>query len=399
MAALANGPSHITGLLDARDTRLMMDALRALGATVDVTPSQDPGNVDVRVVPIRQGSGDVEIDAGLAGTVMRFIPPVAGLVHGRVHIDGDAQARLRPMGATVDALRQLGISVNETASLPLDITADGSVRGGSVRIDASASSQFVSALLLIGARTDEGLRIQHTGDRLPSQPHIDMTIAMLEEHGVVVEQPDDRTWDVHPGQILAIDRIIEPDLSNAAPFMAAALVTRGEVRIRHWPHHTTQAGDALRDLLKDMGADVHFDGADLVVAMTGPIRGVTVDLHDVGELTPTLVALAALADKPSRFTGIAHLRGHETDRIHALVTEIRRLGGIADELPDGIAVHPSPLHGAIIHTYADHRMATAGAVLGLHVHGVSVDDITVTDKTLPDFPARWHHLVFGDHGA
>ena len=399
MAALANGPSHITGLLDARDTRLMMDALRALGATVDVTPSQDPGNVDVRVVPIRQGSGDVEIDAGLAGTVMRFIPPVAGLVHGRVHIDGDAQARLRPMGATVDALRQLGISVNETASLPLDITADGSVRGGSVRIDASASSQFVSALLLIGARTDEGLRIQHTGDRLPSQPHIDMTIAMLEEHGVVVEQPDDRTWDVHPGQILAIDRIIEPDLSNAAPFMAAALVTRGEVRIRHWPHHTTQAGDALRDLLKDMGADVHFDGVDLVVAMTGPIRGVTVDLHDVGELTPTLVALAALADKPSRFTGIAHLRGHETDRIHALVTEIRRLGGIADELPDGIAVHPSPLHGAIIHTYADHRMATAGAVLGLHVHGVSVDDITVTDKTLPDFPARWHHLVFGDHGA
>ena len=274
MAALANGPSHITGLLDARDTRLMMDALRALGATVDVTPSQDPGNVDVRVVPIRQGSGgDVEIDAGLAGTVMRFIPPVAGLVHGRVHIDGDAQARLRPMGATVDALRQLGISVNETASLPLDITADGSVRGGSVSIDASASSQFVSALLLIGARTDEGLRIQHTGDRLPSQPHIDMTIAMLEEHGVVVEQPDDRTWDVHPGQILAIDRIIEPDLSNAAPFMAAALVTRGEVRIRHWPHHTTQAGDALRDLLTDMGADVHFDGADLVVAMTGPIRG------------------------------------------------------------------------------------------------------------------------------
>ena len=377
----------------------MMDALRALGATIEVAASTDPGNVDVGVTPIQHGAGDANIDAGLAGTVMRFIPPVAGLVRGQVHIDGDAQARLRPMGATVDALRQLGISVTDTTSLPLDITAQGSIRGGTVRIDASASSQFVSALLLVGARTDEGLRIEHTGDRLPSQPHIAMTIAMLEEHGVVVEQPDERTWHVHAGPILAVDRVIEPDLSNAAPFMAAALVTRGEVRIRHWPHHTTQAGDALRPLLTAMGADLHFDGTDLVVAMSGPIHGVSVDLHDVGELTPTLVALAALAEEPSRFTGIAHLRGHETDRIHALVTEIRRLGGIADELSDGIAVHPSPLHGAIVQTYADHRMATAGAVLGLRVHGVSVDDITVTEKTLPDFPARWHNLVAGDHGA
>lgn len=377
----------------------MMDALRALGAIIHIEPAADPGNVDVQVIPIGAGGVDAHIDAGLAGTVMRFIPAVAGLVTGSVTIDGDAEARIRPMGATVDALRQLGVTVNDTTTLPLHITGNGFIRGGTVRIDASASSQFVSALLLVGARTKEGLRIEHTGDRVPSAPHIAMTLAMLEEHGVPVETTEPNTWVVSPSVIAPVDRIIEPDLSNAAPFMAAALVTRGTVRIQHWPHRTTQAGDALRGLLSDMGADISFDDTDLVVSMTGRIQGLNVDLHDVGELTPTIAALAALAEHPSHLTGIAHLRGHETDRIAALVTEIRRLGGIADELPDGISIHPSPLHGGIVHTYADHRMATAGAVLGLRVHGVSVEDITVTEKTLPDFPRRWAELLAGTDGT
>jgi len=399
LAALSDGPSRITGLLHARDTRLMMAALRQLGATITSTPGADPGNVDVDVTPISPVQGDVTIDAGLAGTVMRFVPALSGLAHGTVTLDGDPEARVRPMGATVDALQQLGIDVTLTHTLPITMRATGSIPGGTVRIDASASSQFISALLLIGARTDQGLTIEHIGSNLPSRPHIDMTIAMLREHGVHVDQRQSNQWHIAAGPIAACDRVIEPDLSNAAPFLAAALVTRGTVRVKHWPRATTQAGDQLRSLLAHMGASVELVDDDLVVQMATEIRGIDANLADVGELTPTIAALAALADSPSRLTGIGHLRGHETDRLAALVTEIRRIGGIADELTDGISIHPSLLHGAVMHTYADHRMATAGAVLGLRVHGLSVEDIGATDKTLPDFPARWEHMLAGDDGA
>jgi 3-phosphoshikimate 1-carboxyvinyltransferase len=399
LAALSDAPSRIIGLLDARDTRLMMNALRALGATITTTPGADPGNVDVEVRPLAPARRDVTLDAGLAGTVMRFVPALAGLTHGTITLDGDDEARVRPMAATVDALEQLGIAVTPTRTLPITIKASGRIPGGTVRIDASASSQFISALLLIGARTDHGLTIEHTGEMLPSRPHIEMTIAMLREHGVDVVQRQPHEWFIPAGPIVAIDRTIEPDLSNAAPFLAAALVTQGTIRVKHWPRSTTQAGDHLRDLLVLMGAKVEFDAGDLVVQMSSHIRGINADLRDVGELTPTIAALAALAESPSRLTGIGHLRGHETDRLAALVTEIRRIGGIADELPDGISIHPSLLHGGVMHTYADHRMATAGAVLGLHVHGLSVEDISATEKTLPDFPTRWANMLAGVNGA
>lgn len=399
LAALADGQSTITGLLNARDTRLMMDALVALGATITVEPATDAGNINVTVTPISAKTGDIVIDTGLAGTVMRFVPAIAGLSIGTVVFDGDEEARRRPMSATTTALQQLGMNVSDAETLPISIQATGSIQGGKVRIDASASSQFISALLLIGARTRDGLIIEHIGSQFPSQPHVSMTLDMLREHGVIVEQPNSNTWYVQAGPIHAFNRVIEPDLSNAAPFMAAALVTKGTIRVRHWPRMTTQAGDALRTLLADMGAEVFFDGHDLVVTMCGDIRGLTANLHDVGELTPTIAALAALANSPSTLTGIAHLRGHETDRLSALVTEIRRLGGVADELSDGIRIHPSMLHGAVMHTYADHRMATAGAVLGLRVHGLSVQDIAATEKTLPDFPARWAEMLAGANAA
>jgi len=282
-------------------------------------------------------------------------------------------------------------------ALPITVHGTRGFTHRHVAIDASSSSQFVSALLLAGAR--DGLTIEHVGADLPSRPHIDLTIAMLAEHGIVVTEPTVGTWQVNAGPIRAHDRIIEPDCSNAAPFLAAAAVTKGRVRIPDWPQHTTQPGDAIRGILTALGADVRIAPDGLVVQMSADITGLDIDLGSVGELTPTVAVLLALGSKPSRITGIAHLRGHETDRIAALVHELRHLGGVADELSDGIAIHPAMLHPGIFHSYADHRMATAGAILGLRVHGISVDDIGATDKTLPDFPARWAAMLQGTHAA
>lgn len=402
LAALADAPSRITGLLNARDTRLMMQALESLGADIAVTPSDgEPGNVDVIVTPIDTAASgrDVVIDAGLAGTVMRFIPAVAALTSHAVRIDGDEQARIRPMGPIIEALRGLGVDVDTDGYLPVVVRGTGTVTGERIEIDASSSSQFVSALLLIGARAPHGLLIEHVGPALPSRPHIDMTVDMLREHGVVIDQPTPHSWQVHGGAIAAIDRVIEPDLSNATPFLAAALVTKGRVQIPDWPMHTSQPGDAIRELLERMGASVTLDDRGLTVSMDGAIAGIDVDLGAAGELTPTVAALAALAHSRSTIRGVAHLRGHETNRIAALVHEIRHLGGVAEEEPDGLTIHPAVLHPGIFHAYADHRMATAGAILGLHVPGLSVDDIETTDKTLPDFPARWQAMLEGAHGA
>ena len=396
LAALADGPSTITGLLDARDTRLMIAALERLGAGVEFLGSSPVGNVDVRVTPAGL-SGGGSIDVGLAGTVMRFLPPLAALATGEVSFDGDPHARVRPMATTIDALRQLGVEVIDDGrgTLPFTVRGNGSVSAREVRIDASSSSQFVSALLLAGARFDSGLVIEHVGPPVPSQPHIDMTIAMLAEHGIVVDTSTPNAWIVEPGVIRAVDRAIEPDLSNAAPFLAAAMVTRGSVTIPGWPSSTTQPGDELRTLLAHMGAEVVLDERGLTVTMNDVIHGIEADLGDVGELTPNLAALAALATSPSTFSGIAHLRGHETDRLAALVHEINHLGGDAHETDDGLRIHPMMLHAGRFATYADHRMATSGAILGLHVHGISVEDIDTTAKTLPGFAARWAAMIDG----
>jgi 3-phosphoshikimate 1-carboxyvinyltransferase len=394
LAALADGPSAIHQALDARDTRLMVGALHSLGTELEVSGPTAVGNVNVVVRPAAL-TGPAAIDVGLAGTVMRFVPPVAALAHGDIAFDGDEGARARPMATTLDALRALGVRITGDHSLPFTVHGTGSVTGGEIIIDASESSQFVSALLLAAARFDSGLTIRHEGAPVPSQPHIDMTIAMLAEHGVIVETPDSVTWTVAHQRIAPIDRTIEPDLSNAAPFLAAAMVTGGEVTIPDWPAHTTQAGDALRDLLRAMGASISLDSQGLTCAMHGDIRGIDADLHDVGELTPTLAAIASLASSETRFRGIGHLRGHETDRLAALVHEINHLGGDATETPDGIIVRPTMLHAGTFSTYHDHRMATAGAVIGLRISGVEVENIDTTAKTLPGFAARWESLVSG----
>ena len=393
LAALSDGPSTVRAALASRDTRLMAQALTLLGAPVD-TAGDDwivtPG-------PLR---GGIDIDCGLAGTVMRFVPPVAALAQGPVVFDGDPHARTRPMHEVLRALQVLGVDVDDGGRglLPFTVHGSGRVRGGTVTIDASASSQFVSALLLAGARYDEGVDVRHDGAGhagVPSLPHVEMTVAALRSHAVEVDDSEVNRWRVPPGPVRAVDVQVEPDLSNAAPFLAAALVTGGEVRVRDWPRATTQAGDALREIVTLMGGRADLTDAGLVVSGSGTLHGVDLDLHDVGELTPAVAALCLLADSPSRLRGVAHIRGHETDRLAALARELTALGGAVSETEDGLVIAPRPLHGGVFHTYADHRMAHAGVILGLAVPGVLVEDIATTAKTFPDFAGAWSGLVGG----
>ena len=394
LAALGDGPSRVRAPLRARDTVLMATALTALG--VDVA---DDGT-DWVVTPAAL-KGPASVDCGLAGTVMRFVPPVAALATGPVRLDGDPRARERPMGALVAALRRLGASVDDEGrgSLPLTVHGTGALEGGAVTVDSSSSSQFVSALLLAGARFRRGVEVRHAGRPVPSAPHLALTVQMLRDRGVEVDDAEADRWVVRPGPVRALDMDVEPDLSNAAPFLAAALVTGGVVRVPGWPASTSQAGDALRRLLPRLGARCRLDERGLTVEGTGRVLGADLDLRDVGELTPVVLAVAALADGPSRLRGIAHLRGHETDRPAALAREVVALGGEVVETPDGLAVAPRPLHGATFHTYADHRMAQAGAVLGLAVPGVLVEDVATTGKTMPDFVGLWQAMLAGGAAA
>jgi len=397
LAALALEPSRLRAPLHSRDTALMAAALEMLGTIVEEVPGAGAFGPDWVVTP-RPLRGPATIDTGLAGTVMRFVPPVAALADGPVRFDGDPAARRRPMATVVTALRELGVAVDDASSgsdgrLPFTVHGRGSVRGGRLRIDASASSQFVSGLLLVGARFDEGLVVEHVGPPIPSTPHVVMTVEAMRDVGVVVDDADPSVWRVDPGPVGALDVQVEPDLSNAAPFVAAAAVTGGRVRVPGWPQYTTQAGDLLRDLLDQMGADVTLDRDGLTVEGTGELYGIDADLADAGELTPTVAALAALADSPSQLRGVAHIRGHETDRLAALATEINALGGDVTETPDGLVVRPRPLHGGLFRTYGDHRMATAGALLGLRVPGVLVEDVETTAKTLPGFTGLWTAML------
>ena len=399
LAALAGTGGTVRGALRSRDTDLMVGALRALGVPVTGRPDNlDPAELDVAAHGrLRAG---VTVDCGLAGTVMRFVPPLAALAQGPVRFDGDERARQRPMSAVLDALRTLGCRV-EGDALPFVLHGVRGRPGGEVRIDASGSSQFVSGLLLSAAGYDGGITVRHDGPPVPSRPHIEMTVQMLAERGVEVDTDGATWWTVAPGPIAGGDYHVEPDLSNATVFLAAAAVTAGQVTVPDWPRRTTQAGDAIRPLLAQMGCVVDLHERGLTVSGPPRLDGVDADLHDVGELTPTVAALATLASGPSRLRGIAHLRGHETDRLAALATEIGALGGDVRQTPDGLEIRPRPLRGDPGRpwgAYADHRMATAGAILGLVVPGIAVDDIAATTKTLPEFPASWSAMLAGDAG-
>ncbi len=394
LAVLSDGPSVIRGVLDARDTRLMASALAYLGHSLEMTPETHEGNMTVRVRPHHMHA-TTTIDCGLAGTVMRFVPPVAALNSGSVTFDGDETARVRPMDTLLTALRDLGVEVDDggRGTLPFTVHGHGEVPGGVVTIDASRSSQFVSGLLLSAARFGSGVTIHHQGARLPSTPHIEMTIAMLADHGVEVHRDGPTIWHVDPQTIGASDTRIEPDLSNATPFLAAAMATQGSVTVADWPEVTTQPGAAILPILEHMGGTWSRSADGVTVQGPAALHGIDVDLADVGELTPTVAALAVLADSPSTLTGIAHLRGHETDRLAALATELSAVGAHVEERPDGLRIEPGPPQAADLRTYHDHRMATAAAIVGLRIPGVRVENIGTTSKTLPDFPGMWSRLL------
>lgn len=388
--ATAQGTSTVSGALRSRDTDLMIGALQALGVTVD------GGSSELTIGGAIAPRAGVRIDCGLAGTVLRFVPPVAALGSEAVIFDGDEQARVRPIAQLLNALRALGVDVDGDG-LPFTVRGGGSVGGGTVQIDASASSQFVSGLLLSGAAFAEGLTIVHTGESVPSAPHIAMTVSMLRDAGVEVDDSNSNRWRVSPGPIAARHWDIEPDLSNAVPFLAAAVVSGGNVRLTGWPQVSIQPADDILAILEKLGSIVRHSSSYLEVQGAQHYGGFDVDLHDVGELAPAVAALAALASEGSvsRLSGIAHLRGHETDRLAALSAEISGLGGQCEETPDGLVITARPLHGGLWRSYADHRMATAGAIVGLRVPGVEVEDIGTTAKTLPDFPQLWTEMLEG----
>ena len=395
LSALAQTPSILHKPLRSRDTELMAQGLRSLGVAIE--EKVDSNGDELWTITPGPLFGPASIDVGNAGTVMRFLPPLAALARGLVNFDGDPRSHERPLGPVITALEKLGVSIDHKNryALPLTINGSGSLKGGVIEIDASSSSQFVSALLLIGPAMKEGITVRHIGKSLPSQPHIDMTIEMLRLFGAVVDDSKDGEWRVEAGKLIGQDLVIEPDLSNAAPFMSMALVCGGSIIIRDWPRSTTQPGDALRDIFARMGGSMEFVSDGLKISGDGNIKGIDIDLHDVGELTPSIAAVAALANSPSSLRGIGHLRLHETDRLAALTKEINGLGGKVSEEESALHFQPSPLHSGAFHTYDDHRLATAGAVIGLRINGLEVENIETTRKTIPDFPVLWSLTLNG----
>ena len=396
LAALSEADSVVRGPLKARDSQLAVAALQVLGCSI-----HEYGTA-VAVSPGSPVSGSsLTIDVGNAGTVMRFLPAVAALTPASVSFDGDPRARERPVGALLAALRALGASIDDgdRGCLPFTVAGSGGLRGGPVTLDASGSSQLVSGLLLAAPRFELGAEVRHEGPPVPSLPHIEMTVRMLRAAGADVEvgtgaRPT--TWRVHPGRVNLGDFTVEPDLSNAGPFLAAALVTGGSVTVRDWPADSLQPAGAIVDVLSRMGAKCSLGPGGLTVSGSGTIRGIEADLRDIPELCLPLTSVAALASGPSVITGVGHTRAQETDRLAAIAKEINALGGDVTELPDGLSIRPRPLRaedGRPFESYGDHRMVMAAAVLGLAVPGIEVLNVATVGKTFPDFTALWSEML------
>ena len=392
LSALASGPSILTGALKSRDCTLMVDALRALGTVIE---ELSPGKL--HITPPEQFHGAPDgINCGLAGTVMRFVPPMAALAATPTLFFGDPQATTRPMSGLLDGLRQLGARI-ETDSLPFVLSPGPLVSNPEVTVDSSASSQFLSGLLLVGARLPSGLRLRHIGESVPSRPHIEMTVAMLRSRGVIVDEDETNafSWRVHAGPIMPLDLRIEPDLTNAAVFLAAGATTGGSVTVSGWPESTLQPGEQFLNVVERMGCTTARGPEGVTVTGPNRLQAIDIDLHSASELTPVVAALAAQAEGTTRIMGVAHIRGHETDRLTALRTELQKMDVAVIEHDDGLEIvgRPEARTPVALSSYADHRMVHFAAIIALTRPGTTVDDVSCVSKTMPDFPKLWNCLV------
>ncbi|MFI7546257.1 3-phosphoshikimate 1-carboxyvinyltransferase [Actinoplanes sp. NPDC049599] len=374
-AALAPGTSTLTGALFADDTRAMLGAVAALGATINADPAT--ATVTVTGVDPRRGAAAATVDARQSGTTSRFILPAAALRPGATVVDGSAQLRARPFGPVLEALRDLGATVSTTGFLPA--TVRGPLRGGAVRVSGHISSQFLSGLLMAGPLMTEGLAVELTS-ALVSVPYVEMTRAVMAAFGVSVEG-----LSVAPGTYRATEYAIEPDASAASYFLGAAAVTGGRVTVSGLGAGSLQGDVAFAEVLGRMGATVTRTAESVTVSAGGVLHGIDVDMADISDTAQTLAAVAVYADSPTRVRGIGFIRGKETDRVAAVVTELRRAGIEAVEDEDGFTVHPGVPRPTRFATYEDHRMAMSLSLLGLRSPGMEIADPGCVAKTYPDF--------------
>ena len=382
LAALAEGTSTLRGALVADDTLAMAGAMSSLGARVVL----DPELCTVAGIGGRLAPGPLEIDARLSGTTARFVLPVLALGEGPYVLDGDQPLRDRPLGPSIEALRRLGADVDDSdrpGHLPVVVRA-GTGRGDGVGVDGSLSSQFTSGLLLAAAAMPEGLAVELIGP-VVSRPYLDMTLAVLRDFGVDAGTDGERRLWVRPGGLRATDHRIEPDASSASYFLAAAAVCGGRVRVPDLGTSSLQGDARFADVLRAMGAVVDRGPAGTEVRGTGRLQGIDIDLTDMPDMAQTVAAVAVFADGPTTVRGVEVIRGHETDRIAAVVAELRRCGLDADEHPDGFTVHPGTPRATRVETYRDHRMAMSFAVVGLAASGIEIADPGCVAKTFPDF--------------
>ncbi|WP_432829689.1 3-phosphoshikimate 1-carboxyvinyltransferase [Dactylosporangium sp. CA-092794] len=385
-AALAPGRSTLTGVLFADDTRAMLDAVRALGA--NLTLDEAARTVVVDGVDPRTASGEIRIDARQSGTTSRFILPAAALRPARGVVDGTPQLRARPFAALVVALRELGATVEdlgEAGYLPVAVT--GPVAGGKVALPGHISSQYLSGLLMAGPLMAEGLTVELTSP-LVSVPYVEATAAVMAAFGVPVEG-----LTVQPGAYRPTDFDIEPDASAASYLLAAAAVAGGRVTVEGLGTRSLQGDVRFADLLERMGARVERSADRITVTGTGELHGIDVDMADISDTAQTLAMVAVFADSPTSVRGIGFIRGKETDRIGAVVTELRRAGIEAEEDEDGFTIHPGPPQPTAFDTYEDHRMAMSLALLGLRAPGIEIRDPRCVAKTYPTYFADLARLA------
>lgn len=385
-AALAEGESILTGVLDSEDTQVMIQALRRLGATLE----HDPATATIRVVgcggniPV----GPAEFRVANSGTTARFLTAVLAMGRGVYRLDGTPRMRQRPIEDLLIALRQLGVdafSAQGNGCPPVIVHANG-LRGGRATVAGDVSSQFLSALLMAAPYADDDTEIVVEGEMV-SRPYVDMTRAVMASFGVsILAEADGRFVIAARQRYRGCRYAIEPDASAASYFLAAAAITQGEVTVEGLSRDSLQGDVAFCECLGRMGCEVQY-GHDKITVVGRPLHGIDVDMNAISDTVPTLGAVALFADGTTTISGVAHIRHKESDRIHALAVELRKLGAAVEERPDGLQITPQikNLHGAEIDTYDDHRMAMGLALVGLAVPGVKIRQPGCTAKTYPGF--------------